>query len=421
MTRAALVLLALGASGATVMVAASSPPAFERGIRLPGPGWVGVRLDREVYEGARADLGDLRIVDDRGVAVAYVIDRGGPVGSTPARRPAIRNRGVVRGVAATAVLDFGERVRKRCLTLQLPGRNFRRGVTVEGSHDGRTWTTLIDEAWVFAVPGPPPARYETVALPDNDFALLRVTVHHGPDDRERIAIEDAWVPEGPAGTVREDPLGRPWSRAEEPRGRETWLGLELGARHQPFQAVLFDVEDERFFREVAIEARVDPSPPGPHGAPAPVTWRELRRGVIYRLEHDGRLRESLRLETRGRERALRLRIRNGDDQPLCIRNVTVLAPVERLIFEAEPGRQYRLTYAVPDLAPPDYDLARTVGREPWTLVAADATLDPVTVRRGATGDERPWTERHPALLWVGLLAVVAALGALTWRALRHRG
>jgi hypothetical protein len=30
----------------------------------------------------------------------------------------------------------------------------------------------------------------------------------------------------------------------------------------------------------------------------------------------------------------------------------------------------------------------------------------------------PWTERHPALLWAGLVSVVAALAAVTWRALR---
>ena len=56
------------------------------------------------------------------------------------------------------------------LRLRLSGDNFRRAVSVAGSADGREWTTLVDEAWVFAVPGAEAARYETVDLPTNDFA-----------------------------------------------------------------------------------------------------------------------------------------------------------------------------------------------------------------------------------------------------------
>ena len=49
--------------------------------------------------------------------------------------------------------------------------------------------------------------------------------------------------------------------------------------------------------------------------------------------------------------------------------------------------------------------------------AASAALGP-PIRRDVVADVLPWTERHPALLWAGLLIVVTALGAVTWRALR---
>jgi hypothetical protein len=42
------------------------PPAWERPIEVDAAGRVSVRLDREVYEAARADLGDLRVRDERG-------------------------------------------------------------------------------------------------------------------------------------------------------------------------------------------------------------------------------------------------------------------------------------------------------------------------------------------------------------------
>jgi hypothetical protein len=133
------------------------------------------------------------------------------------------------------------------------------------------------------------------------------------------------------------------------------------------------------------------------------------------------VQERLRVEACGREQAFRVRIRNRDDRPLDIRGVRVLAPVERLVFEARPQRRYLLEYGVPDRSLPSYDVARTAGHPHlWAADAVEATFGRSEPRR--PGAARPaWTERHPALLWVGLLTLVAALGGLTWRALKAAG
>jgi hypothetical protein len=389
-----------------------SPPAFEREIRTPGAGLVAVRLDRHVYEAARSDLGDLRVLEESATSVPYTLDRGFPPAS-PERRPEIRNRGVVPAGAATAVLDFGERVTKTRLALRLGGDNFRRRVVVEGSDDGRSWVTLTDEGWVFAIPGVEPVRYEVVTLPENDFAQLRVTVHPDPRERKRVSIEEAWLPSGEHRARREETLAPQWSRAAVKDSRETWLTVDLGARHQPFQGIVLEVEDERFFREVRVEAREDPVLSASESVAPPDQWRAVGDGVIFRQEHAGELRESLRVDVAGRARVVRLRIRNRDDRPLRVTDVSVAVPVERLLFEAADG-DHTLTYGAPKLTAPTYDLARTLDDEPVTSVA---TLGP-PVRRDVVADILPWTERHPVLLWAGLLMVVAALGAVTWRALR---
>ena len=409
---ATVVFTLLGATGAT-----DTPPrpSFAREIRSPGEGLTAVTLDRHVYEAARSDLADLRIESELGEGVAFAIDRGGAVLAQPQIEPRMRNRGTTRGGAASAVLDFGRRTDKARLSLRLPGDNFRRRVTVEGSDDGVDWTTLGEETWVFAIPGPEPLRYETLALPENDFPLLRVTVHPGPDEKERLAIERAFVPAGERPPRRETTLAPRWSRADDPSAGETWLTLDLGARHQPFHEIALDVEDARFFREARLEARRDP-PPVRDGVAGPVRWEQIGRGVVYRLEHDQKVRESLTVEARGRERVLRLRVRNGDDRPLRVRDVAVSVPVERVLFEAVPGHRYRLTYGAPDRPAPRHDLARTMGDRGEE--ASLAEIGPPVRLEARAEPPPPWTERHPALLWIGLVAVAVALAALTWRALR---
>jgi hypothetical protein len=125
---------------------------------------------------------------------------------------------------------------------------------------------------------------------------------------------------------------------------------------------------------------------------------------------------------RGRERSLRLRVRNRDDRPLRVRGVVAGVPVERLLFEAAAPGTYRLTYGSADRPAPVYDLARTSrDLEAWAEGARPGNLGPVRRTASPAVEGLPWTERHPTLLWTGLLAVVVALGGLTLAALRRAG
>ena len=394
--------------------AASAAGEIVRPVGTDATGPVVVTLDRDVYENARADLADLRVLDDNGRETPYLLAR---VDERVAamRRPVMRDVGFVRGQQAMATLDFGAPTLKAHLRLSLSGDNFRRRVKVEGRGRRDTqWATLVDDAYVFAVPAPAAARYETIPLPENNYQVLRVTVFHGPDDPSRIDIQDAWIGVEEHRRPREQPLAARATTAEDAKARETVVTLDLGARHQPFRGIVVAADDARFWRGAALEARLDP-PPGTSGAP--LAWTFLGEGALYRMEADGEIRENLRLDVAGRHRVLRLRVRNRDDAPLAGLAVQVMAPVERLAFEAAPGRTYRLTYGDARRAAPYYDLARTAGDpQLFAARAREARLGDASVVTAAAGHV-PWTERHPALLWGGLVAAVVTLGALTRKAL----
>jgi hypothetical protein len=384
-----------------------------------------VVLDRDVYEHARADLGDLRIVDGEDRPVPYLLERVGEEAPT-LKRPVILNRGFVRGQSASATLDFGGPVLKRELFLSLSGDNFRRRVVVDGrsSHD-EPWTTITDSAYVFAVPAASAAgggdavarRYETVTLPENDQPLLRVTVLRGEDETGDLEIRDVQAGTAAWRRPREVRMAPRVIKTEDAARRETLLTLDLGARHQPFRSVSIEVRDPRFFRGVTVEARPEPLRTARAGEVLP-PWTGLGECAIYRYEVHGRTVENLRLDLSGRHRTLRLRIHNRDDAPLALGAVSVGVPVERLAFEAVPERRYRLRYGAPALGAPAFDLPRTVGNAAlWTAAAEEGRLAlPVPVAVPAA--RIPWTERHPALLWAGLLATVVILGLVTRRALR---
>jgi hypothetical protein len=391
----------------------SVAPGYARPLETPEAGVVAALLDAHVYEHARRDLADLRVKDASGASVPYLLEWEATASEAPAH-PEILNGGFRRGEAVFATLDFREPWRKRCLRLSLSGDNFRRRVSVEGSDDGRSWTTLTDEAWVFAIPAPVAARYESVPLPLNDYRLLRVTVRHGPDDPARIEIRDAWAPQ----VARWEPASRSleprWSRSEDVQARETRLFVDLGARRQPFRAVVVDADADRFFRPVIVEARRDPRRPQD-----PPVWERIGEAALSSGRADDPATHRGRIELRGRERVLRLRIQNGDDRPLGVRGVRVEAPRERVVFEAREGGRYRLTYGDATARAPQFDLARRLD-DPVGWASAASELQPGVAEPLPAGPEplRPWTERHPRLLWFGLIGAILLLGGVTWRALR---
>ncbi len=405
---------------ALALAAMADEHRFERGIEVPGPGRVAVRLDAGVYAEARGDLADLRIVDDTEALVPFVLDCD-PVRPGPPLRPRLLNRTFVPGRSASVTLDFGEKRRKSALRLSLPGDNFRRRVTVEGSDDGLAFATLLDDAWVFAVPGSAGARYERIGLPEGDHRFLRLTVELGPDDPKRIEIGEVSA-EGDAPRPPALTLSVPVRRYENAEARETLLVLDLpGARHH-FREIALVVGTPSFLRSALVEAQRAPPPPASRGERTTrrdLEWAPLADGIVYRYESGGRLYENTRLVVSGRERRLRLRIRNGDDLPLEIHGASLAVPRERVLFEAQPGRQYRLRYGRDQATPPSFDFQRTLGDPAvWAARAAEGRLGPALRTQDGAAATRPWTERHPALLWAGLLFVALALAAVTWRALR---
>jgi len=87
-----------------------------------------------------------------------------------------------------------------------------------------------------------------------------------------------------------------------------------------------------------------------------------------------------------------------------------------VLFHPVQNRSYRLIYGTFPATSPQYDLARTLhiqANEEMAhlgLVAEEATSN--------YADPRPFTERHPNLLWIALGVAIVLLGYAALRALR---
>ena len=244
-------------------------------------------------------------------------------GWTSARRPMQRPRcATSRSCAGSRRWPRSTSARPRLkahLRLALSGDNFRRRVKVEGR--GRRepeWATLVDDAYVFAVPAPAAARYETIAAAREQLpAAARDGLPRPGRPRSRIEIQDAWVGVEERRRPRETAArgaghasgGRAGPR-DDPDPRPRRAAPALPRRSCSTSAT------PRFWRGVARGGAGRSRRRARRGA---ARWpgRFLGRGrALPRRRPTARSRENLRLDVCGRHRVLRMRIRNRDDAPL---------------------------------------------------------------------------------------------------------
>jgi hypothetical protein len=114
---------------------------------------------------------------------------------------------------------------------------------------------------------------------------------------------------------------------------------------------------------------------------------------------------------------LTVNVDNGDDPPLPIRQIRPQSVERRLYFEPQGNLSLKLYYGDENLAAPVYDYAKLFHEDP-NATPAQLGNESVNASYTTRPDERPWSEKHKAVLWAAMLLAVAVLGSLAFRGLK---
>jgi hypothetical protein len=298
-------------------------------------------------------------------------------------------------------------------------------VRVEASEDGKQWRVIREQAFLFQAEvgeGGRPFIKEEVDLPAGDQRYLRVRVFNGGSDPRKVEIESISA----AMVERVPPTLQPveisvLSTREDPKSRSTELILDTGARGRVLALLRFSFNDSNFQRAVNVEGRdaeveevdLPLEDGGARRVRREIPWHWMASGTVRRVSA-GSAPESGEEVKLGREgfRFLRVRIYNGDDPPLKLREVRGEAIVRSLLFVATAGRRYSLYYGNPQARQPQYDLAKLLPSLEQVRVSAaslgEEEKNPAFETSGAAGPRKS-TRR---LLLGGALALV--LSVLIW-------
>ena len=373
-----------------------------------------VIVDETLWQHARADLGDVRIYwQQTEIPYKLIIESGG----TETERKSFRvlQPGIVGG-KTQFLLDMAGVPEYDRIELKLATKDFVTHARVEGQDDphGARWADLGNTT-LYDLSTEKLGRNSTLQIPLTNYKYLRVTVDRAvkPGDVEggtagvTRARQAVWRDlSNKAAIAQQD--GNSQGDANGKAGNTTVLTFSV-PNNVPVERVVFAVDpaQQNFRRPVEIQ-----SDKGPWLGPGEITRiHMLRNGQKIDVEQT-----SLDIEAAG-PATLKIKIHNGDDAPLNIMDARLQQYERRIYFDSPSGSEAHFYYGDEKLGAPVFDYAK--------LFSKDTNADPVGLRPEAanaayTGrpDDRPWSERHPAVLWLAIIAAVVILGTIALRSMK---
>lgn len=317
----------------------------EQSFELTVTGLVKVDLPVETLDSASPGLEDLRLYDDSGAEVPYLIEHPAPVTKT---FESVKLFAVTLETNSTVItLETGSSTSVDGVLLQTPARDFIKAVDVEGSVAGSSWQPLAQGQPVFRQADG--ASQLHISVPAGAWARLRLTV----DDRrsQPIPFTGAFVHVSRGHPAMTEAVQVAIAERDENPG-ETRLALNLGAANLSIASVRIDTSVPLFMRPVMLaEEQISENAMHEQG---------IARGTIYRVAVEGQTPSEnliLSLESLVHSRELLVLINNGNNPPLAISNVEVERHPVYLVFLASRPGTYHLLSGNLRCRPPNYDLS----------------------------------------------------------------
>jgi hypothetical protein len=396
-----------------LLVLAQPSPRYFRYRRplagTPTPGQTCAAVDVSIFAHAAPGLADLRLYRNASQETPYILRIAAPVATEQASIQPL-NLGSRNGSTVfDAEMPQGS---YGSLQIHLPEKNFIATVTVTGSQaQDAASATRLGTYNVFDLSDQRLGRSTVLHLPVSDFRYLHFQIHGPikPEEVSGISLESEPVQPAEYLTVAET------AQASQ-QGRNSVFQFSVPA-NVPVERIEFAPggNPASFSRNVSVEISSDATQQPSHSS------GEIRR--IHGI-HSGRRIDDEQLAIKitssasSKASSWTVKIDNGDDLPLTLSAVRLQMEKRTLCFDAVPGAAYTLAYGDAALAAPRYDYANFFQPDK-NATQAKLGAEQNNPEYEPRPDERPFTERHPILLWITLVLVVIVLGGIAFRSARQ--
>jgi Protein of unknown function (DUF3999) len=379
---------------------------YSRVIQFPDAPRVKLSVPLEIYAHLES-FTELRVIDDLGHETPFLCYDQNVRSPIETRNAVLRENSFVPGKYTQLVMDVGDRAAfHNAAEIETPQTDFINWVEIAASDDARTWRIVKQRAPISNFRNENIVGNRLVRYSDNNARFLRIRILEPGRQFPVSSVTVQFSREFQEQPVRMAvPL--PLTAGAESKSTATRWTIDLQSQPFPVSGVEIDTTQPEFFRVVHMQTSNDAR-----------EWQYYFTGQIYRYKQGDKQTEDLRVYSHEgwHHRFWRIEVVNGNDAPLSDAKPSLLTIPYFVVFNTQAGRSYRLLYGNGQATSALYDLARTFDYSTVpNIPLATAGSEELTANYR---DSRPFSERHPVVLWIALLAAVALLGWSAFRALR---
>jgi hypothetical protein len=359
-------------------------------------------VDETVWAHALPNLDDLRL-NAGGQEIPYTTRTMWGTRQTEQRAVRLLQPGTLGG-KAEFVLDMSGVSEYDRVSLILTTKNYVAHALVEGQDDlhGTHWAKL-GTTTLFDLSDEKLGHNTTLQIPVSTYKYLRVTLD-GPIRPWDIQSATAGIERAQEAVWRE--LS---SEPQETQERKDTVLTFAVSENIPVERLTLAIDPAQGNFQREIELQTDKGSTTGIG--------EIRRIHMQRDSAKIDVDQTwISLNARGQGK-LRAVIHNGDDAPLKITRARLQQYERRIYFDCAAGTAVGLYYGDAKLNAPVYDYAKLFQMDANAAQVPMGAEEKNSVYSGRP-DDRPWSERHPAVLWTAILAAVALLGGIAVRSIK---
>ncbi|MCX7745881.1 MAG: DUF3999 family protein [Clostridia bacterium] len=325
-------------------------------------------LDDEVYRYSKSDLSDLRVIDSKGAAISYYIQKGWE-SSNPntvfyeaerIHRFKENNHSFYNFKVIPVKSNTDIPVNK--LFLSVEAGQYLKNIELYGSYDNVEWEYIMKDT-----------IYKVENLTKNEIALnntqkykyYRIKVLN---NIENINITKASVIYDSVNLVHNDYLKRSYLKYDmETKDRDTWITIQNGNKLK-LKSFRIDAGGN-FNRHYEIYEK--------NGNEYSYTGI---KGEIYNLKFKDMDIANTVLDLSSQplnSQLIRIKIFNQDDRPLDIKNIEVTSYVDKLVFESKGAKDNKLYFGSEKASKPQYEMETFKGhveKESQDLCSLDKVM-----------------------------------------------
>lgn len=341
---------------------------------------VSAPLDSETYEIVKPDYADIRIVQDNGSAIPFIIRR-----QRKSREKIIEKKypadieNLIKNDDNSIELIIKPRQVNTGITgivIDTPLRDYERSVSVYRRSSGpEEWIAIATNELLYDYSRFADVYNKTIYFPEGGYERLKIKIHAVTDVQTSRMIELKETFTATKPTVRTETkslerrpfrvnavqvLVRHAKEVIESVSEQTYQPVDvriengesettsavIETRCQPITQIGVKTDSRNFSRPIVVEKADNDE------------WRRLWSDNIYDLSYRRLQKRRVNVKfPETRDRKIRLKIDNGDNPPISIAGVELSGNVYEIVFLAEPEAGYRLYYGHHGAEKREYDVS----------------------------------------------------------------